>query len=318
MIREGATRRSTRAMSGIFASAWIVALLVASAPAAYFHESKRPGMLWLSDPALKRGFVVQEPVATAILGPVEASQIVNLPQAPGLFEQPNGPKIPDGRCFGDDAKTRSCERQWESANLARDKALVARNDAALTLSPKAGAKLVLTDWQTCSSQGECDGERFVYLGPLGRSPYQAVEIQYEHDSPSLAIFDPSNGKGVAVHYGSEATSVNPADTLLLSVEDMNDATSLLVTRFGGDGPAIELQCLGARTESASIGVAFKRWSADASFEVALIKAGQNLPARFERSAEGAWTLRSRGDLKGQGFECRQRGAASGATPPAKP
>ena len=98
MIREGATRRSATAMRGIFASAWIIGLLVASAPAAYFHEAKRPGMLWLSDPALKRGFVVQEPVATAILGPVEASQIVNLPQAPGLLEQPNGPKIPDGRC----------------------------------------------------------------------------------------------------------------------------------------------------------------------------------------------------------------------------
>jgi hypothetical protein len=317
MIREGATRRSATAMRGIFASAWIIGLLVASAPAAYFHEAKRPGMLWLSDPALKRGFVVQEPVATAILGPVEASQIVNLPQAPGLLEQPNGPKIPDGRCSGDDAKIRSCERQWESINLARDKAGAARNDASLTLNPKTGAKLVLTDWQSCSSQGECDGERFLYLGALGRSPYRAVEIQYEHDSPSLVLFDPSNGTGVVVHYGSEATSANPADTLLLSAEDMNDATSLLVTRLASDGPAIELQCLGTRSESSSFGVAYKRWSADSSVEVVLIKAGQNLPVRFERSAEGAWTMRSRGDLKGQGFECRQRGAAP-ATPSAKP
>ena len=317
MIREGATRRSATAMRGILASVCIMALLAASAPAAYFHEAKRPGMLWLSDPALKRDFVVQEPVATAILGPVEASQIGNLPQAPGLFEQPGGPKIPDGRCSGDDAKIRSCERQWEATNLGRDKAVAARNDASLTLSPKTGAKLVLTDWQSCSSQGECDGERFVYLGALGRSPYRAVEIQYEHDSPSLVLFDPSNGTGVAVHYGSEATSANPPDTLLLNAEDMNDATSLLVTRLGSDGPAIELQCLGTRSESSSFGVAFKRWSADSSVEVVLIKAGQSLPVRFERSAEGTWTLRSRGDLKGQGFECRQRGAAS-ATPSAKP
>jgi len=271
-------------------------------------------MLWLSDSALKRGFVVQESVATAILGPVEASQIVNLPPGPGLFEQPNGPKIPDGRCVGDDAKIRSCERQWESTNLGRDKAGVTRSDASLTLGAKTGAKLVLTDWQSCSSQGECDGERFLYLGTLGRSSYQAVEIQYEHDSPSLVLFDAGDGRGLAVHYGSETTSVNPTDALLLNAEDMNDATSLVITRLGADGPAIELQCLGARSESSSFGIAFKRWSSESNAEVVLIKAGQNLPVRFERSPEGAWTLRSRGDLKGQGFECRQRAAAPSAKP----
>jgi hypothetical protein len=302
---------------GAIAAVLAASLVAASAPAAYLHESHRPGMLWLSDPAWKRGFVLQEPVSVSILGPYEASQIVNLPPASGLFEQPNGPKIPDGRCLGDDAKIRGCERQWESTNLARGKGVASRNGSTLTLSPKTGAKLVLADWQNCSREGECDGERFLYLGTLGRSAYQAVEIQYEQDSPSLVLFDPNDGRVVAVHYGSEATFLNPAETLLLSAEDMNDATTLLVTRLGG-GSAIDLQCLGARTESSSFGVAFKRWSSDSSFDVVLIKAGQNLAVRFARSAEGVWTLRGRADLKNQGFECRQRGAAAGAPSPAKP
>ncbi len=293
-------------------------LLAASAPAAYLHESRLPGLLWLSDPGLKRRFAVQEPVSSTILGPYEASQIVNLPPAPGLFEQPNGPKVPEGRCLGDDAKIRDCERQWESTHLARNKAVASRGASTLTLSPKTGAKLVLTDWQNCSREGECDGERFVYLGALGRSAYQAVEVEYEHDSPSLVLFDPNDGKLVAVHYGSEATFVNPAETLLVSAEDMNDATTLLLTRLGGDGPAIDLQCLGARTESSSFGVMFKRWNSDSSFDVVLIKTGQNMAARFERSAEGTWSLRGRADLKNQGFECRQRGAAPTSAPPAKP
>ncbi|MET0153483.1 MAG: hypothetical protein ABW298_12840 [Candidatus Binatia bacterium] len=309
---------SRAAPRGTIAAALAASLLAASAPAAYLHESRPKGMLWLSDPSLKRAFVVQEPVSMTILGPYEASQIVNLPPAAGLFEQPNGPKIPEGRCLGDDAKIRDCERQWESTNLARGKGVVSRNASTLTLAPKTGAKLVLADWQSCSREGECDGERFLYLGALGRSAYQAVEIEYEHDSPSLVLFDPNDGRLVAVHYGSEATFLNPAETLLVSAEDMNDATTLLVTRLGAGGPAIDLQCLGARTESSSFGVAFKRWSSDSSFEVVLIKAGQNLAGRFERSAKGTWTLRGQADLKSQGFECRQRGAAPGAAPPAKP
>jgi hypothetical protein len=303
---------------GAIVAALAASLLASNAPAAYFHDSRRPGMLWLSDPSLERGFVVQEPVSVAILGPYEASQIVNLPPAAGLFEQPNGPKVPDGRCLGDDEKIRDCERQWESTRLAAGKGVASRSGSTLTLAPKTGPKLTLTDWQSCSREGECDGERFVYLGVLGRSAYHAVEIEYEHDSPSLVLFDPNDGKLVAVHYGSEASFVNPAETLLVSAEDINDATTLLVTRLGAGEPAIDLQCLGERTESSSFGVAFKRWKSDSSFEVVLIKAGQSLPGRFERSPEGAWTLRAQGSLKGQGFECRQRGAAPGAAASPKP
>jgi hypothetical protein len=325
MRNTGAVRGATRsaaasraAARGAIAAALTASLLASSALAAYLHESRLPAMLWLSDPSLKRAFVVQEPVTVAILGPYESSQIVNLPPAAGLFEQPSGPKIPDGRCLGDDAKIRACERQWESTNLARGKGVASRSASTLTLSPKTGAKLVLTDWQNCSREGECTGERFIYLGAFGRSGYQAVEIQYEQDSPSLVLFDPNDGRLLAVHYGGEAIFVNPAESLLVSAEDMNDATTLLVTHLGAGGPTIDLQCLGARTESSSFGVAFKRWSSDSTFEIVLIKAGQNLPVRFARSAEGAWTVRGRADLKGQGFECRQRGAAPGATPPAKP
>jgi hypothetical protein len=218
--------------------------------------------------------------------------------------------------MGDDAKIRRCERQWESTHFSHGKGIASRNASTLTLSPKTGAKLVLTDWESCSPEGECDGERFLYLGPLGRPAYQAVEVDYEHDSPSLVLFEPNDGEVVAVHYGSEAIFVNPAETLLVSAEDLNDATTLLVTHLGGDEPGIDLQCLGARTESSSFGVTFKRWVSDSSFDVVLLKAGQNIAVRFERSAEGAWTLRSRGALKSQGFECRQRGVAPKAPLPA--
>jgi hypothetical protein len=304
----------------IVATALTLSLLAASAPAAYFHESSRPGMLWLSDLGLKRGFVLQEPVPAAMLPRSEAAQILGAPHAPGLFEQHNGPRIPEGRCQGDDAKIGRCERQWESTHLAHGKGIASRNASTLTLSPKTGAKLVLADWENCSPEGECDGERFLYLGPLGRSAYQAVEVEYEHDSPSLVLFDPNDGKVVTVHYGSEPTFVNPAETLLVSAEDLNDATTLLVTRLGGDEPGIDLQCLGARTSSSSFGVTFKRWGSDSSFDVVLLKAGQNIAARFERSAEGAWTLRSPLALKSEGFQCRQRGLAPKApavspTPP---
>ena len=285
-----------------------VSLLAASAPAAYFHESHRTGMLWLSDLGLKRAFAVQEPVPAAVLPSSEAGQILAAPQAPGLYEQPNGPRIPEGSCQGDDAKIRRCERKWESTRLARGKGVASRAASTLTLSPKKGAKLVLADWENCSPQGECDGERFLYLGPLGRSAYQAVEINYEHDSPSLALFDANDGKAIVVHYGSEPTFLNSAETLLVSAEDLNDATTLLVTRLGEDDPGIDLHCLGARTESASFGVTFKRWVSDSSFDVVLVKAGKSFAVRFERGGEGAWTLRSPAALKSEGFECRQRGA----------
>jgi hypothetical protein len=284
-----------------------VSLLSASAPAAYFHESRPPGMLWLSDVGLKRAFVVQAPVTTGVLGPIETGEILRAPPSPGLFERQDGPKIPEDKCQGDDAKIRRCEREWESTRLAQGKSVASRSASTLTLKPKKGTNIVLADWENCSSQGECDGERFLYLGPLGRSAYQAVEIEYEHDSASLVLFDANNGKVVAVHYGSEQTSLNPAETLLVSAEDLNDATTLLVTRLGVDEPAIDVHCLGARTESSSFGVTFKRWVSDSSFDVVLVKAGRNIPARFERSDEGVWAIHSQGTLKSEGFECRQRG-----------
>jgi hypothetical protein len=263
-------------------------------------------MTWLSDPALKRGFVVQKPVPEAILPSKEAAAMIAAPQVPTLFEAPDGLRIPTGRCEGDDAKVRRCERTWESGNLARGKGVASRKGATLTLAPKTGGKLDLTDWEKCSPEGECDGERFTYLGPLAHAGYHAVEIDYEHDSPSLALFDPSDGKVFAVHYGSEATLLDPAQSVLASAEDVNDATTLLLTRLGGGPAGIEVQCVGARTESASFGVTFKRWSTPSSLDVVLLKAGQTLAARLERGADGAWTLRTATPLKTEGFECRQR------------
>jgi len=293
----------------------VAALAVAtSASAAYFHEAKRDGFLWLSDLALKRDFAVTDPVPAAVLPRPDSAQILGLPPASGLYEQEGGLHIPNGKCAGDDAAIAKCERQWESANLAKAKSVASRSGAVLTLTPKSGAKLLLSDWEKCSADGECDGERFNVLGPLRRPTTVAIEIDYSHDSPSLLLFDSANGKIAGVHYGSEPTFLNGAQTMMVSSEDMNDATTLVVTRLDPDGPAIEVHCRGARSESASFGVTFKRWVSDTAFDVVLLKSGQSTAARFEKSPEGPWTLKSPEPLAGQGFECKQRAQAAKPAP----
>lgn len=280
-----------------------------SASAAYFHESRREDFLWVSDAALTQKFVVDRGVQASTLSSADAAEVLAAPPAQGLYEQNGGIRIPSGRCEGNDAKVRSCERRWESGNLAKTKSAAARKGDVLTLSPRAGDKFVLTDWEKCSPEGECDGERFIYLGALPRSGALAVEIDYGHDSPSLVLVDPKSGKSAAVHYGSEPAFLNDAQTLLVSSEDMNDATTLLVTRFDGGAPSIDLQCLGTRTASSSLGVTFKRWTSDTAFDVAFVKAGQTTAAHFERAADGAWTVKSPTRPKIEGLECRQREAA---------
>ena len=311
-----------RARSTTTNAAFVAALLTAaSASAAYLHEAKRDGFLWASDLALKRGFAVEDPLPSKVMPPKDAAEIANLPPLPGLHEKEGWLRIPSGQCQGDEDEVAKCERKWESANLAKVKSAAARSGAALTLVAPAGKKLVLTDWEKCTPEGECDGERFNVLGPLRRATTVAVEIDYQHDSPSLLLFDSKTGKLAGVHYGSEPTFLNPAETLLVSLEDVNDATTLVVTRLDPDGPAIDVHCIGARTESSSFGLTFKRWLSDTAFDVMLLKAGQPMAARFEKSAEGPWTLRSPMALKNEGFECRQRAlpakpaAPAAATPP---
>jgi hypothetical protein len=290
----------------------IVLMTVTYASGAYFHESRRDGMLWASDPALKQTFVVDQAVPVSILPSAEAMRVMAAPPAQGLYEQDGGIRMSSGRCEGDEAKVQTCTRKWEAGNLAKAKGRAVRTGGALTLSPAAGAKVVLTDWEKCSPEGECDGENFIYLGALPRSGTLAVEIDYGHDSPSLVLVDPKSGKIAVVHYGSEPTFLNGPQTLVVSSEDMNDATTLLVTRLDGGGPSIDLQCLGARTESSSFGVMFKRWTSDAAFDLVLVKAGQTTAVHLERAADGVWTLKSPSTVKG--FECRQRAAPAAATP----
>lgn len=308
MTDEGRGARRGRAAQ-VFVATATIAMAASLSSAAYFHEARRDGMLWLSDMALKQKSLVQQPVAEAPLAEEESSRIVAAPPAPGLFERNGGIRIPDGRCAGDDAAVKRCERTWEAGNLTRNKTAARRMGDTLTITPKSGAKLKLTDWETCSDIGECDGERFVFLGALPRSGALAVEIDYAHDSPSLLLASPENGSLALVHYGSEATFLNESQTLLVNVEDMNDATDLLVTRLDGAAPSIELQCLGKRTDSSSFGVTFKGWKGDAVFEAALLKAGKNFGVRFERGVSGSWTMNAEPTLKGEGWECRQRGTA---------
>jgi len=297
----------------------MVVMLIAAAPAAaaYFHEAHRSDALLLSDLALKERFVVTAPIAVTPLSAPDAAAILAAPDAPGLFEQPGGIRVPSERCGEDTPKARHCELDWEAKNLAKSNGVAARKAGVLRLKGTGGRTLVLRDWHKCAPQGECDGERFTYLGPLDHSAYHAVEIGYGHDSPSLILFAPSSGKMLAVHYGSEPTFVNPARSLLVSSEDLNDATSLLVTSLIGGAPAIDLQCLGARTKEKSFAVTFKRWTSASGFELVLTESvastGAGAPepktiaVHFERGADGAWTLRSPIDLKAEGFECRARG-----------
>jgi hypothetical protein len=290
----------------------------AKASATYFHETKRDGMVWASNPALKQGFRISEPVAPTVIDRHDAQAALSAQPASGLYEAQPGLHIPNGKCEGDPAAIRKCELAWETTNLAKAKTFASRSGTTLTLMPSAGANLVLTDWEKCSAEGECDGERYTLLGPLKRSTTIAVEIDYEHDSPSLLLFDAKTGNVVGVHYGSEPTFLNGAETLLVSVEDVNDASSLIVTRLEPGGPGIDVQCLGARTESSSFGITFKRWVSDTAFDFVLVKTGKTMAARLEKTPEGPWTIQAKELLKAEGFECRQRGGATNGAPAASP
>ena len=297
-------------------AAAVVMLAASAASAAYFHEAHRADALLLSDRALKERFIVPAAVSTADLAAADASALVAAPAAIGLFEQDGGIRVPGERCGEDGPTARACELEWESKHRAKSKGVVSRNGNALTLRSTAGRALTVRDWNKCAPRGECDGERFTYLGPLGASRYLAVQIGYAHDSPSLVLFHATSGKIVSVHYGSEPTFLSPTGTMLVNAEDLNDATSVLVTSLTDAVPTLDLQCLGQRTAERSFGVTFKGWRNDAAFDVVLVETGRGasgtaaltkIPVRFERNPGGAWTVYRSGDLESRGFECRQRG-----------
>jgi len=296
------------------AAALVTVVIAGPVLAAYFHEAHRHDALLLSDWSLKERFVVAAAVPTGPLPDSVAADILATPDAAGLFEQTGGMRIPDGRCGEDRPKNRPCELTWEAGNLAKSNGAAGRRRETLTLKAAGEATLALRDWTKCAPGGECDSERFTYLGQLGRAPYHAVEIGYGHDSPSLVLVHTKSGKMLDVHYGSEATFLNPAQTLLANFEDLNDATSLLVTDLAAAAPAIDLQCLGARSATKSFGLSFKRWLSNAAFELVLSEntgtTPNAIPVRFERSANGSWITKSATDLKTEGFECRARAAAS--------
>ena len=295
----------------------MVAILLVAAPlafAAYFHESHRTDALMLSANELKDAFVVGESVAAVPLAPADAATIVGAERALGLFEGPSL-RLPDGRCGANDPVERRCELAWESENLARSNGSVSRTGRALTLKPGKGRALVLRDWQKCAAGGECDGERFTYLGPLDPAPYHAIEIGYGHDSPSLVLQSRDSGQLVYVHYGSEATLVSPDLAWLASAEDLNGPTVLLITRLDAERPAIAVQCLGARSTSSSFGIAFKGWSSSRGLDLVLTRKtdeARATPIRLSLADDGKWSLQSPIDLAAEGFSCRQRGPV---TPP---
>jgi hypothetical protein len=296
-------------------------LLAGTASATYFHAAHKADTLDLSDFALKARFVVAGVPRVSSLPGAEAMELLAAADSAGLFEQTDGIRGGAARCGEDSPKAHSCELKREAANLARSKGTVERKGTALTLKSSAGATLFLRDWDTCPPRHECDGERFTYLGPLGRSAYLAVEISYGHDAPSLVLFHAQTGKLLSVHYGSEPTFLNADGSLLVNSEDLNDATSVLVTDLAGDGPAIDLQCLAARTPDKSFGVTFKRWLSDSRFEVGFTETvaakggmaatSRTLPVRFARGPDGIWLVMSTVDLKVAGIECRQRRATRG-------
>ena len=220
------------------------------------------------------------------------------------------------QCGDDDSKALSCERAQESPKIAASNGAALRHDSTLTLKSEKRGALVVKDWQKCAPKRECDGERFIYLGTLEPSSYAAIEIAYGHDSPSLILFQAKSGKIAFVHYGSEPTFLNRSGTLLVSYEDLNDATSLLVTDLVGDAPVIDLQCLGARAPEKSFAISFKRWTSSDAFDLVVTEThgttedkAVEIPVRFVRSASGTWTIESNAALDADGFSCRQRASA---------
>ena len=301
-------------------SVWALAALATcvarTAAAAYFHDAHHADALNQSDWGLKARFVVSGIPRAAALPGADAMQILAAPDAAGVFEQSDGVRGGLAPCGDDGKAARRCELKWESGNLARAKGTATRKGPTLTLQSRGGQTLALRDWERCAPHGECDGERFTYLGPFGRSTYLATEIGYGHDSPTLVLFQAQTGKLLSVHYGSEAAFLSANGTLLVSSEDLNDATSLLVTDLSGEAPAIDLQCLAARSGDKSFAVAFKRWQSDGIFDVGFTETlaakgsaagnSRTLPVRFERGPDGVWLVMSTVDLKGAGIECRER------------
>ncbi len=317
--------RATTSRHLTAAAAWLIVAAATfvghGAGAAYFHETHRADALNLSDVALKAHFVVTGIPHVVSLPGAEAMEMLAAPDGIGLFEQTDGIRAGAGRCGEDGPKVRRCVLTWEAGNLTRSKGAAARKATTLTLKSSGGQTLALPDWDKCAPHHDCDGEHFTFLGPLGRSAYLATEIGYGHDSPSLVLFHAQSGKLVFAHYGSEPTFLNPAGTLLVNSEDLNDATSLLVTDLAGGIPAIDLQCLGARSAEKSFGVTFKRWISDTAFEIGFTETlaakgstpatSRMLPVRFERDPAGAWRVMSTVDLKATGIECRERRATRG-------
>ncbi len=310
----------TRHCPPLWALFLVIGLLFdARTTTARFAEAHRSDTVSVSDWRLKDGFVLSQPVAVGHL-PVTRQEafLADSSAIVGLFEGGGELARPPELCQHDTwsaQRTRQCILRWEADILQRAKGQAARQRATLSVKRTGIRALALRDWQTCARHGECDSEEFTYLGALARAPYQAVELSYGHDSPSLILVPAAKGPLFVVHYGSEPTFLNESQTLIVNVEDMNGPTSVIVTALRPEGPVIELQCLAARTADQSFSVQFKGWVGDRAFALVLHNArsdsngvGQSpqaMPFLFERTAEGLWQVSRPDSMNTPQVECRQ-------------
>ena len=297
-------------------------LVTAHTVTARFDEAHRADTVSVSDWRWKDGFVLTQPVAIGHLLVAQQEALpTDSPIIVGLFEGGGALARPPELCQHDTwsaQRTRQCIRRWEANLLQGSKGQVARQGATLSVKRTGIPALALRDWQTCARHGECDSEEFTYLGALARVPYEAVELSYGHDSPSLILVPVAKGPLFSVHYGSEPTFLNASQTLIVNVEDMNGPASVIAMALQSEGPVVELQCLAARTADQALSVQFKGWVGDRTFALLLQNKGSDangvgqsppaVPFLFERTAEGLWQVSRPDDARTSRVECRQWGS----------
>lgn len=305
----------------LFCVCFLLGTLCRTAPAtARFDQTYRSRTVSASDWQLKEGFRLPQVVDVGALSVSRQHDVLTKTEAVvGLFEDAGPLARPPAQCQQDEwsAQQRGkCLRRWESNIVLREKDKVSRRGDTLVVKQLDATVVTLRDWKGCAPHGECDTEEFTYLGLLKYAPYHAIELAYGHDSPSLILLPAAKGSLFTVHYGSEPTFLNASQTLIVSTEDLNGPTSVIVTALQPTGPVIELQCLAARSPQESFAVQFRGWVSDNAFAVVLQKnesphpAGsgqppQLFPLLFERTPEAFWRISSTDNLSTHGIECHQ-------------
>lgn len=173
----------------------------------------------------------------------------------------------------------------DAAQVAASKGAARRNGQALSIARRDGEPLRFASWKRAATpNGEGDGETYQYVGTLGASGYQRVEVHFEHDAPGSFLVNPQNGAAVFVHTGGDVVSVNRAGNRVLAMNNgLNPPFGLLVAALGPQGHRVELRCQGADTRFQTIIPYFTGWhgAGAGGFDVVLLVAQAGTAGRHE-------------------------------------